>query len=29
VIPALHMVAIVAQGDPGTSGHYRTIMRDS
>jgi hypothetical protein len=29
VQPALHMVAIVAQGDPGTSGHYRTIMRDS
>jgi hypothetical protein len=29
VIPGLHMVAIVAQGDPGTSGHYRTIMRDS
>jgi hypothetical protein len=29
VIPGLHMVAIVAQGDAGTSGHYRTIMRDS
>jgi hypothetical protein len=29
VIPGLHMVAIVAQGEPGTSGHYRTIMRDS
>lgn len=29
VQPALHMVAIVAQGDPGTSGHYRTIMRDT
>jgi hypothetical protein len=29
VQPALHMVAIVAQGDAGTSGHYRTIMRDS
>lgn len=29
VVPGLHMVAIVAQGDPGTSGHYRTIMRDS
>lgn len=29
VQPALHMVAIVAQGDAGTSGHYRTIMRDT
>jgi hypothetical protein len=29
VIPALHMVAIVAQGEAGTSGHFRTIMRDS
>jgi hypothetical protein len=29
VVPGLHMVAVVAQGDPGTSGHYRTIMRDS
>jgi hypothetical protein len=29
VQPALHMVAIVAQGEPGTSGHYRTIMRDT
>jgi hypothetical protein len=29
VQPALHMVAIVAQGEPGTSGFYRTIMRDS
>lgn len=29
VIPALHMVAVVAQGEPGPSGDYRTIMRDS
>jgi hypothetical protein len=29
VIPALHMVAVVAQGDAGTSGHYRSIMRDA
>jgi hypothetical protein len=28
VIPSLHMVAVVAQGDAGTSGHYRSIMRD-
>jgi hypothetical protein len=28
VIPALHMVAVVAQGEPGTSGHYRTITQD-
>ena len=27
--PCLHMVAVVAQGDPGTSGHYRSIMRDT
>jgi hypothetical protein len=27
--PCLHMVAVVAQGDAGTSGHYRSIMRDS
>lgn len=29
VLPALHMVTVVAQGDPGPSGMYRTIMRDS
>ena len=29
VTPCLHMVAVVAQGDPGTSGHYRSIMRDT
>jgi hypothetical protein len=28
VQPCLHMVAVVAQGEPGTAGHYRTIMRD-
>ena len=28
VIPALHMVAVVAQGEPGRSGHYRTITPD-
>jgi hypothetical protein len=28
VIPALHMVAVVAQGEPGRSGHYRTITSD-
>jgi hypothetical protein len=28
VIPALHMVAVVAQGEPGRSGHYRTITTD-
>jgi hypothetical protein len=28
VIPALHMVAVVASDQPGPSGHYRTIMRD-
>jgi hypothetical protein len=27
--PCLHMVAVVAQGDPGTTGHYRSIMRDA
>jgi hypothetical protein len=26
VQPALHMVAVVAQGDPGTAGKYRTRM---
>jgi hypothetical protein len=29
VKPCLHMVAVVAQGDAGRSGHYRSIMRDS
>jgi hypothetical protein len=29
VKPCLHMVAVVAQGEPGTSGHYRSIMQDS
>lgn len=29
VMPCLHMVAVVAQGDAGTSGHYRSIMRDT
>jgi hypothetical protein len=29
VIPGLHMVSVVAQGDPGPSGHYRTQMRDA
>lgn len=29
VTPCLHMVAVVAQGEPGTSGHYRSIMRDT
>lgn len=29
VVPALHMVSVVAQGDPGTSGHYRTITGDA
>jgi hypothetical protein len=29
VQPALHLVAIVAQQDAGTSGHFRTIMRDT
>jgi hypothetical protein len=28
VTPCLHMVAVVAQGEAGTSGHYRSIMRD-
>jgi hypothetical protein len=28
VMPCLHMVAVVAQGEPGTTGHYRSIMRD-
>ncbi|MBW3630207.1 MAG: hypothetical protein KY464_13020, partial [Gemmatimonadetes bacterium] len=29
VIPALHMVSVVAQGEAGTSGKYRTITGDS
>jgi hypothetical protein len=29
VTPCLHMVAVVAQGEPGTTGHYRSIMRDA
>jgi len=29
VVPALHMVAVVAQGEPGTAGHYRTITADA
>jgi hypothetical protein len=29
VKPCLHMVAVVAQGEPGTTGHYRSIMRDA
>jgi hypothetical protein len=28
VTPCLHLVAVVAQGEAGTSGHYRSIMRD-
>ncbi|HSJ24436.1 MAG TPA: hypothetical protein VK929_07210 [Longimicrobiales bacterium] len=29
VIPALHMVAVVAQGEPGTTGLWRSITADS
>ncbi len=29
VIPGLHMVSVVAQGDAGPSGKYRTQMRDT
>lgn len=29
VQPALHLIAVVAQGDPGPSGKYRSRMRDS
>jgi hypothetical protein len=29
VQPALHLIAVVAQGDAGPSGDYRTIMRDT
>ena len=28
VIPGLHLIAVVAQGDPGPSGHYRAQIRD-
>lgn len=28
-LPCLHMVSVVAQGDPGPSGHYRAQMRDT
>jgi len=28
-IPALHLIAVVAQAEPGPSGKYRTRMRDS
>jgi hypothetical protein len=29
VQPALHLIAVVAAGEPGASGKYRTIMRDT
>jgi hypothetical protein len=29
VVPALHLIAVVAQGDAGPSGKFRTIMRDT
>lgn len=29
VQPALHLIAVVAQGDSGVTGKYRTIMRDT
>jgi tetrahydromethanopterin S-methyltransferase subunit G len=29
VIPGLHLIAVVAQGEPGPSGHYRTQIRDA
>jgi hypothetical protein len=29
VQPALHLIAVVAQGDPGPTGKYRAIMRDT
>lgn len=29
VQPCLHMVAVVAQSEPGTAGHYRTITGDA
>lgn len=28
VVPALHMVSVVAQGEPGSTGTYRTISSD-
>ena len=28
-VPCLHMVSVVAQGDPGPSGKYRSQMRDT
>ncbi|HET9984862.1 MAG TPA: hypothetical protein VFQ38_14790 [Longimicrobiales bacterium] len=29
VQPALHLIAVVAQGEPGAAGKYRLIMRDT
>ncbi len=29
VIPGLHLIAVVAQGAPGPSGHYRAQIRDA
>jgi hypothetical protein len=29
VQPALHLISVVASGEPGPSGKYRTIMRDT
>ena len=29
VLPAFHLIAVVAQGEPGPTGKYRTIMRDA
>ncbi|MDB4951238.1 MAG: hypothetical protein JWM27_3887, partial [Gemmatimonadetes bacterium] len=29
VIPAMHLIAVVAQGEPGPSGKYRSRMRDT
>jgi hypothetical protein len=29
VVPALHLIAVVAQGAPGPTGKYRTRMRDT
>ena len=29
VVPGLHLIAVVAQGDPGPSGKYRTQIRDA
>ncbi|HEU4452676.1 MAG TPA: hypothetical protein VFR81_06425 [Longimicrobium sp.] len=29
VIPGLHLIAVVAQGAPGPSGHYRAQIRDT